>query len=70
MWSVFVNKKNFLQYMERYKFNRNQNLRYTKRYTKIWVYERYASQKKPYEVIYQPFFCSVTDTVIEYSLLD
>ncbi len=35
---------------------RQQKLRYMKRYTKILVYERYTSQKKPYEVIYRPFF--------------
>ncbi len=38
---------------------RNQKLRYMKRYTKILVYERYTSQKKPYKVVYQPFFCRV-----------
>ncbi len=35
---------------------RQQKLRYTKRYTKILVYEQYTSQKKPYEVVYRPFF--------------
>ncbi len=40
----------------------NQKLRYTKRYTKISVYERYTSQKKPYKVVYRPFFCRVAIT--------
>ncbi len=65
-----IHEQKIFQYMKRYKCVsvhswytkviekiRNQKLRYTKRYTKILVYERYTSQKKPYKVVYQPFFC-------------
>ncbi len=69
IWPVFVNKKNCLRYIKRYKcelvcgwytkvIKRTgfQNWRYTFRYTIFSVSERYTNKKKPFKIVYRTFF--------------